>query len=142
MPHTALSPPTTDATAPGTARRHRPAAAAAVDFTAVVSDEGALGVIHATGELNTTGGERLRAIAEQIAGGSVEQVELDLNAITHATLDGVRALHDVRAILERAGIQLTITHTHPADYPTDWHSVPPATADRAATARRRPAATH
>jgi anti-anti-sigma regulatory factor len=82
--------------------------------------------VHAAGELDGPGGEALRSVIGQLALARLRRVELDLSRVTSADLSGVRALDEFRIALAEVGTELRISHYDSADYPLDWHSVPPA----------------
>jgi anti-anti-sigma regulatory factor len=81
-------------------------------------------VIRAHGQLCESDGEALQRIANELTRAGSRRIELDLAGVTAADVGGVRALIDLHATLEQAGVDLTICNANPHLYPVDWHSVP------------------
>jgi len=115
-----MSSSSLDGAAPDEGRR-RPSPFTRLAIT--VAAEGERAELIGAGELDATGGAELCAAAERLIGGTCRQVLLDVSAITRADLAGVRALAEVGAMLERAGVELTIRNANAATYPVDWQAI-------------------
>lgn len=89
-----------------------------------VDVDGGRAELTGAGELDATGGSQLCAAAERLIGTRCREVVLDLSAITRSDLAGVRALAELGAVLERAGVELTIRNADSATYPVDWQAIP------------------
>jgi anti-anti-sigma regulatory factor len=80
-------------------------------------------LIEADGVLDEAGGELLRRTVQSLAPMRLQQIGLDLSDVRGADLAGVRALEDLREIVELAGAEFTIYNADSARYPFDWHSI-------------------
>jgi anti-anti-sigma regulatory factor len=99
-------------------------ASRAAQLSVTVTDLVDRTVVRAHGQLYEADGVLLQRIATDLTRSGSRRVELDLAGITAADVAGVRALIDLHASLEQAGVDLVFCNANPDLYPVDWHPVP------------------
>jgi anti-anti-sigma regulatory factor len=97
---------------------------AARTTTIIVTTKDDCAVVHVEGRLDGAGGALLREAAGTLARARLARVALNLSAVTHADLHGVRAVAAFRDAIETAGAALAIRHADLTTYPIDWHVIP------------------